>query len=119
MTELERAALALAEALSAETACLKRGDYGAAIQAAPAKLRAIETFAALPRDPMPRSAARALQRVRSEVTANRAALDAAVGVQGRLVTILARALQPSAGADQYTPGHSRAPAAPVALSVQA
>jgi hypothetical protein len=115
MTEpLTAAALALAEALEAETKALAAGDYAAAIGLAPAKAQAIETFVA-ERGATPAITPSLLQRLREATQANRISLENALAVQGRIIGLLARAALPQAGAATgYSPRGGTASAAAAA-----
>lgn len=118
-------ALVLAEALTAETQALRAGDYAGATTLAPAKARAIEAFLAA-RNGEGEAAARSkdagaepLLRLRTAVLENRAALEQALAVQGRIIALLARAATEAGNAGRYARTKAPAGGLPAALSVTA
>lgn len=141
MTMVSDLAVALSDALEQETAALHRGEYDAAARLAPAKLAALKAFteAAAQRaaDPALRSDADpeweaqvspdddlsdsidVLNRLREAVGANRAALEAALAVQGRVVELVTDALRAQSGAPVGYGTALPALPAPFVLSVKA
>jgi hypothetical protein len=125
MTGLRPAMEALAAVIEAETAALAAGDYPAAGRLSREKAGAAERFLAArarhAASPPPRLAepgvAGTLERLRGAVAANRAALERALAVQGRVIEAVARAARPPG-----TGGYARRPPVgsppPVALLVR-
>lgn len=141
MTVLADLAVALSDALERETAALHQGDYDAAARLAPAKLAALKAFteaaagpdavlvppppaepdaeeqaAPEPALPDPRLV---LDRLREAALANRAALESALAVQGRVVEVVTDALRAQSGAPIGYGSGAPAPPAPFVLSVKA
>lgn len=132
---------ALSDALEQETVALRQGDYDAAARLASAKLAALQAFtdaaaepsatlsAAPPADPAAEGEAAAssdlpdprprLERLRDAALANRAALEAALAVQGRVVEVVTGALRAQSGAPVGYGGATPAPPAPFVISVKA
>jgi len=118
---LEGSALALTGALAAETAALEAGDFAGALLAAPGKAAAMEAFLAARAEHAPLDASRpgsVIHRLRDTAIANRAALERALSLQGRIIELVARAARPQL-ASQVGYGRTAAlDTAPVALSVK-
>jgi hypothetical protein len=134
-------AVALSDALERETAALQQGDYDAAARLAPAKLAALKTFteaAAEPHlvlatppqaesdpegeaepEPGPPDLRATLERLRDAALANRAALESALAVQGRVVEVVTGALRAQSGAPLGYGSAGPAAPAPFVLSVKA
>jgi hypothetical protein len=125
LAELERRILALTETIMAETRALKAQDFAAAAAMAPSKRAAVEAFiaarATLSQDelrPIAADLAMVVDRLRDSLHDNRALLEQAVVVQGRVIETLAQAATraaPSAG--NY--GRGGGAASPLAISVRA
>ena len=134
-------AVALSDALERETAALHQGDYDSAARLAPVKLAALKAFAEAaaeppaviaaplhadcdaderaepePGPPDPRDV---LERLRDAALANRAALESALAVQGRVVEVVTGALRAQSGVPVGYGSAGPAAPAPFVLSVKA
>lgn len=132
---------ALSDALDRETAALRQGDYDAAARLAPAKLAALKAFTEAAADPAavlvpppqageeaeehakpeqsPADPRDVLDRLRDAALANRAALEAALVVQGRIVEVVTGALRAQSGAPVGYGSTAPVLPAPFVLSVKA
>jgi hypothetical protein len=125
LDELERSILALTEVMAAETRALNARDVAAAVGLAQAKRAAVDAFlaarAGLSREelrPVAAQLAVAVDRLREGVRDNRALLEQALAVQGRVIQTLAQAATRSAqAAGSY--GRSVGASSPLAISVRA
>lgn len=121
MSEQMAAAIeALEQALRTETQALRARDLTGAAAMQPAKAAAVEAFLRLrgstPANP---ALARQVDRLRTEVQANREMLEGAMALQARVVKAIARAARPTtSGAPGYAVS-SRPATAALALSMKA
>jgi hypothetical protein len=120
---LATAMAALEAALLAETAALSRRDLAGASRLSEAKSRALEGFvaarAALPAAERPQALSLDLEGLRQAVLGNRKALEEALGLQGKLIEIIAQATRRHAPQPSAYGQPRRAEALPIALSVSA
>ncbi len=89
----------LAALLEAENAALRAMDAGAVAALVPAKRSAIARLTDAGAGPAPDAAV--LQRLRDLAAENRALLERAMAVQGRIIELVAAAIRPAMAAPRY------------------
>ena len=141
MTVLKQLAADLSDALECETVAIRSGDYDAAGRLSGAKLAALRAFAEAAAEPTASIAPPAVpeaqaegevtgqsdvpdspdvfDRLRVAANENRAALEAALAVQGRIVEVLTSALRAQSGTPPAYGNTAPPQPKPFVLSVKA